>query len=49
MKASLLGGGDLKWSTAGGSVVIEMHPAPGDAAKAQYAYVVKLSGLKAAR
>jgi hypothetical protein len=49
MKASMLGGGGLKWSNSGSNVVVEMPEAPGDAAKAQYAYVVKLSGLGAER
>ncbi|MCW5982757.1 MAG: alpha-L-fucosidase [Bryobacteraceae bacterium] len=46
MKATLLGSpGNLKWTAAGGDVVIEMPPAAGDAAKAQYACVIRLSGL----
>jgi alpha-L-fucosidase len=48
MKASLLGtDADLKWTAEGDGVAVEMPPAPGDAAKAQYAYVIKLPGLRA--
>ncbi len=48
MQASMLGRpGSLKWSAAGSDVVVEMPPAPGDAAQSQYAYVVKLPGLRA--
>jgi alpha-L-fucosidase len=48
MKPVLLGGAasPLKWTARGNDIVIEMPPAPGDAAKAQYAYTVKLPGLK---
>ncbi|HSB12853.1 MAG TPA: alpha-L-fucosidase [Bryobacteraceae bacterium] len=46
MRAKLLGAdGDLKWSRAGKDVVVEMPVPPGDAAKAQYACVVRLSGV----
>jgi ABC-type thiamine transport system substrate-binding protein len=44
MKASLLGGGELKCSASGKDVVVQMPAAPGDASKAQHAYVVKLAG-----
>lgn len=47
MAASLLGGGDLRWSARGNDVVLDMPPAPGDASKAQHAYVIRLSGLRA--
>jgi alpha-L-fucosidase len=47
MQASMLGRpGRLKWSQAGNDVTVEMPPAPGDAAQAQYAYVIKLPGLQ---
>jgi alpha-L-fucosidase len=50
MQAQLLGRPEkLKWSAAGGNVLVEMPPADGDAARAQYAYVVKLPGLRAGR
>lgn len=46
MKASLLGApGELKWSVKSRDIVIQMPEAPGDASKAQQAYVVKLAGL----
>jgi alpha-L-fucosidase len=34
----------LKWSKKGSAIEITMPPAPGDAAEAQYAYVLKLPG-----
>jgi alpha-L-fucosidase len=47
MKPVLLGGGaPLQWSAKGSDVVLEMPPASGDAAKAQYAYAIRLPGLK---
>lgn len=46
LKATLLGSpGTLKWTARGKDIVVEMPPAPGDAAKAQYACTVKLAGL----
>jgi hypothetical protein len=47
MQASLLGfPGSLKWKASGKDVVVDMPVAPGDAAKAQHAYVIKLPGLQ---
>ncbi len=46
MKPSLLGTPDeLKWTASGKDVVVNLPAAPGDAAKAQYAFVLKLAGL----
>jgi alpha-L-fucosidase len=46
MQISMLGReGALKWTASGQDITIEMPPAPGDAAKSQYAYVLKLPGL----
>jgi alpha-L-fucosidase len=46
MKATLLGSqAALKWTARGKDLVVDMPTAPGDAAKAQYALVVKLEGL----
>jgi alpha-L-fucosidase len=46
IKASLLGStGSLKWSIAGGSLVVEMPAAPADASKAHHASVIKLAGM----
>jgi alpha-L-fucosidase len=44
-QVSMLGGGDLRWSPRGNHIVVDMPPAPGDATKAQHAYVIKLSGV----
>jgi alpha-L-fucosidase len=46
MRPALIGHGPLRWSAAGRDVVLNLPAAPGNAAKALYAYVVKLPGLK---
>jgi alpha-L-fucosidase len=46
MEVSMVGTpGSLKWTAKGGNVTVEMPPASGDPAKAQWAYVVKFKGL----
>jgi alpha-L-fucosidase len=47
MKVAMLGqSGELKWTQAGNNVIVQMPSAPGDARQAQYAYVVKMSGVQ---
>ncbi len=46
MSAKLLGGGDLKWSVSGKNIVIDMPDLPADSAKTQYAYAIRLHGLR---
>ena len=46
MSASLLGGGNLKWAPAGANIVIEMPDVPADSAKTQYAYTIRLHGIR---
>lgn len=46
MKATQLGfAGDLKWFAAGREVTIEMPSPPGDPARAQTVYVIRLAGV----
>ena len=45
MRVTMLGSDEpLRWSKKGDAIEVTMPPAPGDAAKAQYAYVLKLPG-----
>jgi len=47
MQVKMLGrAGTLKWTSAGQDIVVETPPAPSGAAEAQWAYVLKLPGLK---
>ena len=46
MSVAMLGGGGLKWSATGGNIVIEMPDLPADSAKTQYAYAIRLRGLR---
>lgn len=50
MKPVMLGTeGSLKWTRTGRDITIEMPTPPGEARKAQDAYVIRLPGLRAAR
>jgi hypothetical protein len=44
-KVRLLGGGELRSSVSGKDLSIELPELSTDAAKAQYAYVLKITGL----
>jgi alpha-L-fucosidase len=47
MTATLLGRSEiLKWSASGNNITIQMPEPSGDAAKAQYAHVIRLRGLQ---
>ncbi len=47
MRPVLLGStGELKWTKSGSDITIEMPPASADAAQAQYAYTIRLPGLR---
>jgi alpha-L-fucosidase len=49
MKVTMLGStAPLEWAASGNDIVIDMPAAPGDAAKAEYAYALRLPGLEAA-